>query len=109
MQQIQTVGVVGGGTMGNGIAHVAARQGFRVILHDLEYRFLDRAISTIEKNLDREVAKGKISADDKQIVLARITRSVKADALAETDFAIEAVVEDFETKSKLFRMIDEIA
>jgi 3-hydroxybutyryl-CoA dehydrogenase len=109
MERIQTLGVVGGGTMGNGIAHVAARKGFKVVLHDLEERFLDRAISTIGKNLDREIAKGKISAGDKQATLARITPSVKPDALRETDFVVEAVIEDFETKSKVFRIVDEIA
>src|SRR6185369_2432154 len=103
MESIQTLGVIGGGTMGNGIVHVAARQGFKVILYDLEERFLERAISTIGKNLDREIAKGKISADDKQAALARITLSVKSDALRDANFIIEAVIEDFETKLKVFR------
>jgi 3-hydroxybutyryl-CoA dehydrogenase len=109
MPGIQTVGVVGGGTMGNGIAHVAARSGFRVILHDLEQRFLDRAISTITKNLDREVAKDKISADDKSSALSRIVPVVQIAALQEADFIIEAVVEDLDTKSKIFQAVDEIA
>ena len=109
MPGIQTVGVVGGGTMGNGIAHVAARSGFKVILHDLEQRFLDRAISTITKNLDRELAKDKISADDKSSVLSRIVPAVQIAALQEADFIIEAVVEDLDTKSKIFQAMDEIA
>jgi 3-hydroxybutyryl-CoA dehydrogenase len=109
MPGIQTVGVVGGGTMGNGIAHVAARHGFRVILHDLEQRFLDRAISTITKNLDREVAKDKISADDKSSALSRIVPVVQIAALQEADFIVEAVVEDLDTKSKIFQAMDEIA
>src|SRR6185369_12979320 len=106
---MQTVGVVGGGTMGNGIAHVAARSGFKVILHDLEQTFLDRAVSTIEKNLDREVAKGKISADDKLSALSRIIPASQNTALAEADFIIEAVIENFETKTKVFQALDEIA
>ena len=106
---IQTVGVIGAGTMGNGIAHVAARSGFKVILHDLEPRFLDRAISTITTNLDREVAKGRISADDKSSTLLRIVPAVENTALAEADFVIEAVVEDFGIKSKVFQAVDEIA
>src|SRR5437870_242670 len=73
MPEIQTIGVIGGGTMGNGIAHTAARSGLKVILHDVEQRLLDRALSTITKNLDREVAKDKISADDKFSSLSRIT------------------------------------
>jgi 3-hydroxybutyryl-CoA dehydrogenase len=106
---IETVGVIGAGTMGNGIAHVVARSGFKVVLHDLEQRFLDRGISTITKNLDREVAKGKISLDDKTRALSRITPAVETQALAQADFIIEAVIEDFWTKSKVFEAVDEIA
>ena len=62
---IQRVGVVGAGTMGNGIAHVFARSGYRVVLCDVGQRFLDRGMETIGKNLDREVAKNKITAEDK--------------------------------------------
>jgi 3-hydroxybutyryl-CoA dehydrogenase len=101
--------VIGGGTMGNGIAHVAARAGFKVILHDLEQRFLDRGLSTIAKNLDREVAKGKTTADEKAASLSRIHSTVNADALAEADFVIEAVVEDIQIKSQVFRTMDAIA
>src|SRR5215471_1718873 len=109
MSAIQTVGIIGGGTMGNGIAHVAARSGLNVILHDLEQQFLDRAVSTIAKNLDREVAKGKISADDKSAALSRIVPSSQDAALRQADFVIEAVTEDFETKSRVFQAVDEIA
>jgi 3-hydroxybutyryl-CoA dehydrogenase len=106
---IHTVGVIGAGTMGNGIAHTAARSGIKVILYDLEQPFLDRALSTIMKNLDREVAKSKITADDKAVALSRITAVTQNAALAEADFIIEAVVEDIETKSKVFRAMDAIA
>jgi 3-hydroxybutyryl-CoA dehydrogenase len=109
MTGIQTVGVVGGGTMGNGIAHVTARAGFKVILHDLQEPFLERAISTIAKNLDREVAKAKISSEEKRTSLSRIVPTTNAAALAEADFVIEAVIEDFETKSKVFQTLDTIA
>src|SRR5438046_5290798 len=109
MGKIQTVGVIGGGTMGNGIAHVAARSGFRVILHDLEQRYLDRALATIARNLDREVAKGTISPDDKSAALSRVIPSAQDAALAEADFVIEAVIEDFETKAKVFQALDAIA
>ena len=63
--KIRRVGVIGAGTMGNGIAHVFARSGYEVVLCDVEQRFLDRGLETIAKNLDREVAKNKITADDK--------------------------------------------
>ena len=106
---IRTVGVIGAGTMGNGIAQTAARSGLKVILYDLEQRFLDRALSTVTKNLDREVAKSKISTDDKGAVLSRIMPVTQNEALAEADFIIEAVIEDIETKSKVFRAMDAIA
>jgi 3-hydroxybutyryl-CoA dehydrogenase len=109
MATIQTIGVIGAGTMGNGIAHVAARSGFKVVLHDLDQSFLDRAISTITKNLDREVAKGKISADDKSSTLSRIIPATAQTPLAEADFVIEAVIEDLDTKSKVFQALDEVA
>ena len=69
LMDIRRVGVIGAGTMGNGIAHVFARSGFRVILCDVEQRFLDRGLATITKNLDREVAKNKITAEDKASAL----------------------------------------
>jgi len=109
MRPIHTVGVIGGGTMGNGIVHVAARSGFKVILHDLEQRFLDRAMSTITKNLDREVAKGRISDDEKSSALSRIVPSTEKAPLADADFIIEAVIEDFDAKSKVFQALDAIA
>jgi len=108
MAAIQTIGVVGSGTMGNGIAHVAARSGFKVILHDLGQRLLDQALSTIARNLDREIAKGKISGDDKKLTLSRIVSTQDSAPLAGTDFVIEAVTEDFETKAKVFQRLDTI-
>src|SRR5438094_8393262 len=107
--EIRTIGVIGGGTMGNGIAHVAARSGLRVILHDLEQQFLDRAVSTIAKNLDREVAKTRITADDKNTALSRINATTQSSALSEADFLIEAVIEDVNAKSKVFESLDRIA
>ncbi|HLH32474.1 MAG TPA: 3-hydroxybutyryl-CoA dehydrogenase [Terriglobia bacterium] len=108
MAKIRTIGVIGGGTMGNGIAHVAARSGFKVILHDLEQSVLDRSVQTIEKNLEREVAKSRISSDEKSGALSRIVPVTKNSALAEADFVIEAVVENLEIKSKVFEAMDGI-
>src|SRR5881628_1097462 len=102
------VGVVGAGTMGNGIAHVFARSGLQVILSDIEPRFLDRAIQTIEKNLEREVAKNKITAADKSAALERIVTTVERAKLAECDFVVEAATEKFEIKAELFRDLDRI-
>ena len=107
--EIRTIGVIGGGTMGNGIAHVAARSGFKVILHDIEQRYLDQALSTIAKNLDREVVKQKITADAGAAALAQILPTTKTSALSTADFIIEAVVENVEIKSKVFEAVDEIA
>lgn len=109
MMEIKTIGVIGSGTMGNGIAHVAARSSFKVILHDIEQRQLDDAFATIARNLEREVAKNKITADDKAAALAKIVPSMKVSALADADFIIEAVVEDIEVKSKVFEGVDAIA
>ena len=109
MADIQTVGVIGAGTMGNGIAHVAARSGVRVVLFDVEQRFLDRALSTISRNMDREVAREKLTSEEKEGALGRISLSVDKQALAETDFLIEAVTENLELKSDIFRDLDGIA
>ena len=107
--EIRVIGVIGGGTMGNGIAHVAARSGFKVILHDIADQFIDRALSTIAKNLDREVAKARITADDKNAALSRITATTQHSTLSEADFVVETVTEDVNTKSKVFETLDRIA
>uniref|UniRef100_UPI00067977BA 3-hydroxybutyryl-CoA dehydrogenase n=1 Tax=Silvibacterium bohemicum TaxID=1577686 RepID=UPI00067977BA len=105
---IKMVGVLGAGTMGNGIAHVFARSGFGVLLCEVEQQFLNRGIETIRKNLDRELSKGKISAEDKELALGRITGTLDRGALAECDFAVEAATERFEVKAQLFAELDEL-
>jgi 3-hydroxybutyryl-CoA dehydrogenase len=105
---IQRVGVVGAGTMGNGIAHVFARAGYSVVLCDVEQRFVDRGMATIGKNLDREVAKNKISAEEKAAVIKRIEPTVERAKLADCDFVVEAATEKFDIKSELFRELDRI-
>jgi 3-hydroxybutyryl-CoA dehydrogenase len=105
---IQRVGVVGAGTMGNGIAHVFARGGYGVVLCDVEQRFLDRGMQTIVKNLDREVAKNKISAEDKASALRRIEPVVDRAKLAGCDFVVEAATEKFEIKTEIFRDLDRL-
>ncbi len=108
MVDINTAGVIGAGTMGNGIAHVLARSGLRVVLFDVEQHFLDRALSTISRNMDREVAKEKLTGEEKESALGRISVTVEKQALAEADFVIEAVTENLELKSNLFRELDDI-
>src|SRR5271169_6856111 len=103
---IQRVGVVGAGTMGNGIAHVFARCGFTVVLCDVEQRFLDRGLATIAKNLDREVAKNKITAGDKASTLGRITAVLERAKLGGCDLVIEAATEKFEVKAEIFHELD---
>ncbi len=105
---IKKVGVVGAGTMGNGIAHVFARGGYDVVMCDVEQRFLDRGLAAITKNLDREVAKSKISADDKAAALRRIQPVADRSELAGCDFVIEAATEKFEIKTEIFRDLDRL-
>jgi 3-hydroxybutyryl-CoA dehydrogenase len=105
---ITKVGVVGAGTMGNGIAHVFARGGYSVILCDVEQRFVERAVATITKNLDREVAKNKLTAAEKDSALGRIQTATDRGKLADCDFVIEAATEKFEIKTEIFRDLDQV-
>jgi 3-hydroxybutyryl-CoA dehydrogenase len=95
---IKTVAVLGSGTMGNGIAHVFARAGYKVLLRDVEQRFLDRALDTISKNLDREIKKGKLPENEKGSVLARIVPVTDMSTIANADFLVEAVPEKLDIK-----------
>jgi 3-hydroxybutyryl-CoA dehydrogenase len=106
MTGIRSVGVVGAGQMGSGIAHVAAAAGLRVVLCDLDASILARARATIEKNLDREVAKGKRSAEEKAAALGRLETATDFGAAAQADLAIEAVTESFEVKRSVFESLD---
>src|SRR6201993_4158516 len=103
MGEIQTVGVVGAGTMGSGIAHVFARAGIRVLLCDVEQRFLDRALVQIRTNLGREAAKGKLQESEIEPALGRIVSTTDRNLLGEADLVIEAASERFELKAKIFR------
>jgi 3-hydroxybutyryl-CoA dehydrogenase len=105
---IERVGVIGAGTMGNGIAHVFARSGYQVMLCDVDQRFLDRALATVGKNLDREVARGKITSADRAAALQRIVPVLERAQLASCDFVIEAATEKFEIKAEIFRDLGRI-
>jgi 3-hydroxybutyryl-CoA dehydrogenase len=103
---IKTVGVIGAGTMGNGIAHVFAKSGYNVVLVEVEQRFLDRGLQTINKNLEREVAKNKLTAEQRDLALGRIAGTTDRKRLADCDFVVEAASERLEIKIELFRDLD---
>jgi 3-hydroxybutyryl-CoA dehydrogenase len=109
MTNIQTVGVVGAGTMGNGIAHVFALSGFTVRLCEVEQRFLDRGLGTIRRNLGREAEKAKVTQAEADTAIARIEGTLDRGSLAACDFIIEAATERFQIKSEIFRDLDRIA
>jgi 3-hydroxybutyryl-CoA dehydrogenase len=104
--EIKIVGVIGAGTMGNGIAHVFAKNGYSVVLVDVEQRFLDRGLATIGKNLEREVSKAKLTAEQRDEAQGRISASTDRKKLSDCDFVVEAASERFEIKAELFRDLD---
>jgi 3-hydroxybutyryl-CoA dehydrogenase len=107
--EIKMIGVVGAGTMGNGIAHVFARSGYAVVLCDVEQRFLERGLATITKNLDRELAKNKITVEEKASALKNIEPVTDRAKLAPCDFIVEAATEKLEIKTEIFRELDRLA
>jgi 3-hydroxybutyryl-CoA dehydrogenase len=106
MAEIGSIGVVGAGTMGSGIAHVFARAGFNVLLCDVEQRLLDRALTQIKANLGREAARTRLSESEIDAALARIVPTTDRAALAQVDCMVEAASERFEVKSEIFRAFD---
>lgn len=108
LEQIKTVAVLGAGTMGTGIAHVFARAGYKVLLRDMEQRFLDRALDTIAKNLDREVKKGKLAQSEKGSVLERLLPVTEVSTIANADFVVEAVPEKLELKRHVLTEADHL-
>jgi 3-hydroxybutyryl-CoA dehydrogenase len=105
---IKTVGVVGAGTMGNGIAQVFAQSGFEVVVQDVAAPALDRARTTIEKSLAKFVEKGKLTADVRDATLGRLTMSTDLGALAQVDYVVEAAIEQIDLKRKLFAELDRL-
>ena len=103
---IKTVGVIGAGTMGNGIAQVFAQAGISVRLVDVAQPMLDRARGTIEKSLGKFVEKGKMTAADRDATAARLSTSTSIDSLADADYVVEAIVENIDAKRALFKSLD---
>jgi 3-hydroxybutyryl-CoA dehydrogenase len=104
--EIRSLGVVGGGQMGNGIAHVAAAAGCPVVLLDVDDALLQKARGTIQKNLEREVAKGKRTGEERDAALSRIALTTRIEDLASADAVIEAIVENEAVKKELFARLD---
>src|ERR1043165_3278114 len=100
--------VIGGGTMGNGIAHTAAASGFSVTLVEVTDALLERAMSTISANLQRGVDRGKMTADEKQSVLSRIQMTTNVDSISDADLVVEAIIENVDAKTQLFAKLDAI-
>ncbi len=105
---IKTIGVIGAGQMGAGIAQVAAVSGYNVILSDIKQEFVDRGMAGIQKSLSKFVEKGKLDAAAKDAALARIRTTLDLNEMKHADLVVEAVIEDLELKRKIFRQLDEV-
>ncbi|MFC7226483.1 3-hydroxyacyl-CoA dehydrogenase NAD-binding domain-containing protein [Salinirubellus salinus] len=108
LSDIETVGVVGAGTMGNGIAQVAAQQGYEVVMRDIEQSFVDRGMDAIDDSLAQFVRKDELSEDDADAVRARISGTTDLEDLAAADLVVEAAVEEMDVKRDIFADLDEV-
>jgi 3-hydroxybutyryl-CoA dehydrogenase len=104
----KTIGVVGAGQMGNGIAQVAAYSGFRVMMSDIADSFVQKGLATISKNLDRMVEKGKIPSQKKVEIMGRIKGTIQVKDMAEADFVVEAAIENESLKLNIFKELDQV-
>lgn len=107
--KVEKVMVIGAGQMGSGIAQVCAEAGYQVLLNDLKQEFVERGLNVINKNLTRQVEKGRLSEEEKQAVIGRLTASTDLGDASQVDLVIEAAVENMEIKAKIFSQLDEIA
>jgi 3-hydroxybutyryl-CoA dehydrogenase len=103
---IKTIGVIGAGTMGNGIAHVAAQFGYKVIMQDISNEIVAKGLKMIDKNLQRGVEKGKMTEDQKKEILGRIETTTDLSRMKDADFIVEAVFENFSVKEEIFKKLD---
>jgi len=106
--EIRTIGILGAGSMGRGIAQLAAQSGFQVVLSDTDLDIVEKAVASVEQQLARLVEKGKLSDEDRKNTLGRIRKAAGVKPLAETDFVIEAVFEDEQLKKDIFQELDQI-
>jgi 3-hydroxybutyryl-CoA dehydrogenase len=104
----ELIGVIGAGTMGNGIAQVAARAGYSVVMRDVKDEFLKRGLQAIDKSLQRDVDKERLSEDEKQSIIKRIKSTTDLEALGEASLVVEAVTENLEVKTEIFSALDRI-
>jgi 3-hydroxybutyryl-CoA dehydrogenase len=104
----ETIGVVGAGTMGNGIAQVAARAGYNVVLRDVQNEFLERGMKAIDRSLQRDVDKERLRADEKQQIINRIKTTTELSELSAASLVVEAITENLQIKTELFRALDDI-
>jgi 3-hydroxybutyryl-CoA dehydrogenase len=104
----EIIGVIGAGAMGNGIAQVAARAGYAVVMRDLKDEFLECGMSAIDNSLQRDVDKERLSKEEKHSILGRIRTATELDALSNASFVIEAVTEDLNIKTNVFKGLDQI-
>jgi 3-hydroxybutyryl-CoA dehydrogenase len=105
---IKVVGVLGAGTMGNGVAQLAAQAGYQVVMRDIEDRFVENGLKAIDKFLTKSVEKGKMTEDQKKGVTSKIKGTTRMEDLKDVDLVIEAVFEDLELKKSLFKQLDEL-
>ena len=108
IMEIETIGIVGAGQMGNGIAQVAAMSGLQVIMSDIKEEFVQKGLQNIMKLLSRNVEKGRMSGEEKEATLGRIKTTVDSARVSKCDYVIEAATENEEIKFKIFRDLDEI-
>jgi len=104
----ELIGIVGSGTMGNGIAQVVARAGYEVVMRDVTAEFLERGMKAIDRNLQRDVDKERLTNEEKQSVLGKIRTSTELEAFSEAAFVIEAVTENLDVKTEVFKTLDRV-
>ena len=102
------IGVIGAGTMGNGIAQTAAAAGYHVILQDVQESFLQKGLDNIQRNLNRSVEKGKLSSEEAEQTLGRVQGTIHIEELAKADIVIEAIIENMESKKSLLQRLDAV-
>jgi len=104
----EVIGVVGAGTMGNGIAQVVARAGYRVVMRDVKDEFLERGLAAIDKSLQRDIEKERLAADQKDVIRGRIQATTSLEPLRDASIVIEAVTENLDVKTEVFKTLDQI-